>query len=57
MGWKGLMLSNGMVWLDANGKVIAINYLSIAEKKIKSGLVEKRTKMLISVITKTTRSP
>ncbi|RZK79625.1 MAG: hypothetical protein EOO92_08945 [Pedobacter sp.] len=32
MGWRGIMLPNGSVWLDYDGKLIAINYQTNAEK-------------------------
>lgn len=28
MGWRGIMLLNGIVWLDTNGRLICVNYES-----------------------------
>ncbi len=39
MGWRGIMLNQGDLWMDTNGKIIAINYQSEAEKKQKSTLI------------------
>jgi hypothetical protein len=39
MGWRGLMLLNGQIWLDADGKLITINYQSAAERKKKTALI------------------
>ena len=34
VGWKGIMLDNGLVWIDSyEGKIIALNYQSNFEKK------------------------
>lgn len=32
MGWRGLMFLNGDIWLETNGKLIAVNYQSNFEK-------------------------
>jgi hypothetical protein len=32
MGWRGLMFRDGLLWLDSNGKLIALNYQSSSEK-------------------------
>ncbi|MFT4073059.1 MAG: hypothetical protein QM654_14180 [Dysgonamonadaceae bacterium] len=39
MGWRGIMLLNGDVWLDYDGKLIAINYQSECEKRKKDALI------------------
>ncbi len=31
MGWRGIMLHNGLLWLDDEGKMIALNHTSIKE--------------------------
>jgi hypothetical protein len=41
MGWRGLMLRNGQLWLNEEGKLIAVNYQSAAESKKRTLLVEK----------------
>ena len=39
MGWRGIMLLDGEVWLNSTGKLIAINYQSQFEKKKKEELI------------------
>lgn len=39
MGSRGIMLLNGLVWLDSDGKLIAVNYLSRKEKLVKERLI------------------
>jgi len=41
VGWRGISLRNGELWLDESGKVRSINYQSEAEKKLKSKLLEE----------------
>lgn len=41
MGWRGIMLLSGEVWLDYDGKLIAVNYQSEAEKKMKAALIKQ----------------
>jgi len=40
VGWRGIMLNHGTLWLDYDGKIIAINYQSIKEKKERENLIE-----------------
>ena len=40
MGWRGIMFSDGKVWLDYDGKLIAVNYQSEFEKKRWKELVQ-----------------
>lgn len=50
MGLRGLMFHNGEVWLDENGKIIAINYQSEYEKnKIKDLNRTEKTKLHESI--------
>lgn len=42
MGWRGIMLGSGEVWLDFDGKIIAINYQTPAEAKLKAELIAKQ---------------
>lgn len=44
VGWRGIMLFNGEVWLDYDGRLLAINYQSKYEEKNVSELIklEKR---------------
>lgn len=46
VGWRGIMLDNGSLWLDYDGTLIAVNYQSEVEKSIKNTLVEKDKKSL-----------
>lgn len=39
MGWRGIMLNNGQLWLNENGQVIAINYQSSVEKALLDKLI------------------
>lgn len=39
MGWRGIMLLQGDIWMDTDGKVITINYQSQYEKKQKTKLI------------------
>lgn len=45
MGWRGIMLLNGEVWLSYKGELIAVNYQSKVEKKNLEELInaEKNT--------------
>ena len=45
VGWRGIMLNQGEVWMDTEGKIIAINYQSKTEKDIKDkkNLTERAT--------------
>jgi len=40
MGWRGFMLHNGKVWLDGDGKLIAVNYQSVLEKRKQKALIK-----------------
>ncbi|MDT3297449.1 hypothetical protein Q4Q57_20185 [Shewanella sp. SP2S2-6] len=42
MGWRGIMLGSGEVWLDLDGKIIAINYQTPAAAKLKAELIAKQ---------------
>lgn len=50
MGWRGLMFSNGKLWLDSNGKINAINYQTAKEKTLVKSLIEKKKQTLHSSI-------
>lgn len=39
MGWRGIMLLTGDVWLNSNGKITAINYQSALEKEKKEKMI------------------
>ncbi|BCO13926.1 hypothetical protein H9X88_11155 [Aeromonas hydrophila] len=42
MGWRGIMLGSGEVWLDFDGKVIGINHQTAQAAKRKAELVAKQ---------------
>ena len=46
MGWRGLMLHNGQVWLDGNGRLIAVNYQTVTEREKKSHLITQEKNLL-----------
>jgi len=50
MGWRGIMFSNGKLWLDSNGKINAINYHTAKEKALGESLIEKQKQTLHSSI-------
>ncbi|OXA79378.1 hypothetical protein SAMN05444397_105177 [Flavobacterium aquidurense] len=39
MGYQGIMLAQGDIWMDTTGKIITINYQSQAEKDLKTKLI------------------
>lgn len=42
MGWRGIMLGSGVVWLDFDGKIIAINAQTSAEAALKAEFIAKK---------------
>ena len=51
VGWRGIMLYSGTVWIDTDGKITAINYQSKAEKELKKKLIEAdKNKLHSSVV-------
>ena len=47
VGWRGIMLDNGTIWLDESGeKIIAINYQSDSEKQMKEELIVQQKEEL-----------
>lgn len=52
MGWRGIMLNQGTVWIDTDGRLIAINYHSKFEKDLMSKIIAKdKTKLHPSIAT------
>lgn len=41
VGWRGIMFGNGLVWLDYDGMLIAVNYQSAAEKSKREKLIHQ----------------
>lgn len=40
VGWRGIMLNQGVLWLDYDGNLVAVNYESDLEQNIKNKLIE-----------------
>ena len=40
-GWRGIMLDDGILWMDYDGKITAVNYQSKYEKKLAKKLTSK----------------
>jgi hypothetical protein len=39
VGWRGIMLNQGTLWIDTDGKIITINYQSQAEEDLSNKLI------------------
>lgn len=50
VGWRGIMLLSGIVWLDDNGKIKSINYQTSKEKMLKNNLIEQQKQTLHSSV-------
>lgn len=50
MGWRGLMLNQGSIWLDIDGNLMAVNYQSKFEIDLKKKLIAAQKKGLDSSI-------
>jgi hypothetical protein len=47
VGWRGIMLDNGIVWIESyDGKITAVNYQSDFEKKLRIDLIAKEKENL-----------
>lgn len=46
VGWRGIMLSYGSVWIDYDGNIIAINHQSEVEKAMKKRLIKEERNAL-----------
>ena len=46
VGWRGIMLDNGDIWMDTDGKISALNYQSAFEKNQKNSIVVNDKKNL-----------
>lgn len=50
VGWRGIMLGNGIIWVDIDGKILALNHQSDSEKKERSRLIaEQKNKVYSSL--------
>jgi len=50
MGWRGIMLFNGIVWLDTNGRLIGVNYESKYEHDYRIRIINKEKDLLYESI-------
>jgi len=50
VGWRGIMLNQGDLWIDTNGKIITINHQSDEELKLKNSLIAAQKKNVNSSI-------
>lgn len=50
MGWRGMMLNQGIVWMDFDGRLTSVNYQSKAEIDLKKKLIAAQKKELDSSI-------
>ena len=41
VGWRGIVLNNGIIWFTYDGLVRAVNYQSPMEKKLKGAMIKK----------------
>ncbi|KFK92860.1 MULTISPECIES: hypothetical protein [unclassified Serratia (in: enterobacteria)] len=46
MGWRGIMLGNGKIWMDYDGNIIAVNHQTALEAKLASALIAKQKNTL-----------
>lgn len=40
VGWRGIMLDNGTLWIDDNGKIMSVNYQSPKEKQLLANAIQ-----------------
>lgn len=52
MGWRGIMLNQGDLWMDTDGKISSVNYQSEAELKIKNSLIAAQKKNVNASLSK-----
>ncbi|MBB1377448.1 hypothetical protein [Pseudoalteromonas sp. SR43-2] len=41
VGWRGIMLNNGVMWVDTDGKIIAVNTQNTKEQTLAKSLIEQ----------------
>lgn len=50
VGWRGIMLHSGVLWLDHDGRLITVNYLSALEQTVRAKLIaDDRSKIHESI--------
>ena len=52
VGWRGIMLNNGDLWIDEDGRLIAINYQSKLESDLKVKLIKAEQNAVHSSLVK-----
>jgi hypothetical protein len=40
VGWRGIMLDNGVLWIDDDGKIMAVNSQSLKEKQLLTNAIQ-----------------
>ncbi|KAA1156342.1 hypothetical protein EU508_19850 [Pseudoalteromonas fuliginea] len=50
VGWRGIMLNNGLMWVDTDGKIIGINYHTAKEQAFAERLIEQDKQSLHSSV-------
>lgn len=50
VGWRGIMLNQGDIWIDTDGRLISINYQSQYEKELKDKLISNEKGKLNSAL-------
>jgi ribosomal protein S20 len=48
VGWRGIMLNNGTLWMDTDGKIIGVNYQTEVERKLKERLIREDKFQLVA---------
>ena len=48
VGWRGIMLGQGLLWMDYDGTIIGVNYQSEAETRLRNDLIDKEKNSLYS---------
>lgn len=46
MGWRGMMLGSGKIWMDYDGNISAVNYQTALEARLASELTDKQKSTL-----------
>lgn len=50
VGWRGIMLHRGTIWIDTDGKIIALNHQTETEKKQRLKLISEQKESLHSTL-------
>ena len=52
VGWRGIMLLDGQVWLDLKGNLITVNYQSKIEKREQEEIIRREKKILYESVSR-----